>query len=127
MRFRIGWIFCFSLLFLLAGCDYLPFGFTPIGEIVRNPGSFEGKTIKVRGEVTDVTQIPFLELKGYVLRDDSGEILVFTMETLPPLHEKTAIKAQVKTMAIINQQSFGLRLVEIERLPTFGFSKKAEK
>jgi hypothetical protein len=117
MRRGILLIFGFSLLLFLAGCDYLPFGFTPIGEIARNPGSFEGKTIKVRGEVTEVTQIPFLELKVYVLRDDSGEILVFTMGTLPALHEQTAIKAQVKTMAIINEQSFGLHLVEIERLP----------
>jgi iron complex outermembrane receptor protein len=27
---RTGFIFCLLLLLLLAGCDYLPFGFTPI-------------------------------------------------------------------------------------------------
>jgi hypothetical protein len=121
MRERTGFIFCLFLLLLLAGCDYLPCGFTPIGEIVRNPGSLEGKTIKVKGEVTEVTKIPLLEWKSYTLRDDSGEILVLTEETLPALHKKTAIKVQVQTMAIINEQSFGLRLIEVEKLPTFGF------
>jgi hypothetical protein len=121
MRGRTGFIFCLLLLLLLAGCDYLPFGFTPIGEIVQSPGSFEGKTLKVKGEVTEVTKIPLLALKSYTLRDDSGEILVLTEGALPALNKQTAIKAQVKTMAIINEQSFGLRLIEVEKLPTFGF------
>jgi hypothetical protein len=121
MRRRIALIFSFWLLLLLAGCDYLPFGFTPIGEIVQSPGSFEGKTIKVKGEVLEVTKIPLIELKSYTLRDDSGEILVLTEGTLPTLNKKAAIKAQVKTMAIINEQSIGLRLIEVEKLPTFGF------
>jgi hypothetical protein len=121
MRGRTGFIFCLLLLLLLAGCDYLPFGFTPIGEIVQNPGSFEGKTLKVKGEVTEDTKIPLLALKSYILRDDSGEILVLTEGTLPALNKQAAIKAQVKTMAIINEQSFGLRLIEVEKLPTFGF------
>lgn len=121
MRRRIALIFSFWLLLLLAGCDYLPFGFTPIGEIVQSPGSFEGKTIKVKGEVLEVTKIPLIEFKSYTLRDDSGEILVLTEGTLPTLNKKAAIKAQVKTMAIINEQSIGLRLIEVEKLPTFGF------
>jgi predicted glycosyl hydrolase (DUF1957 family) len=44
-----------------------------------------------------------------------------TEGTLPALNKQAAIKAQVKTMAIINEQSFGLRLIEVEKLPTFGF------
>ena len=121
MRRRIAFIFFFWLLFLLAGCDYLPFGFTPVGEIVQSPGSFEGKTIKVKGEVTEVTKLPLIEHKSYTLRDDSGEILVLTEGTLPAIHKETAIKARVKTMAIINEQSIGLRLIEVKKLSTFGF------
>lgn len=121
MRVRLTLIYSLGLLLLLAGCDYLPVGFTPIGEIVQSPGSFEGKTIKVRGEVTGVTKIPLFEFKSYTLRDDSGEILVLTEGALPILNKPTAIKAQVKTMAIVNDQSIGLRLIEIEKLPSFGF------
>jgi hypothetical protein len=121
MRVRRVFIFSFCIFFLLAGCDYLPFGFTPIGDIVQNPGSFEGKTIKVKGEVTEVVKLPMFEYKSYGLHDDTGEILVMTAGPLPPLHKKLAIKAQVKTMAIINEQSIGLRLIEVKKLPIPGF------
>lgn len=107
--------------FLLASCQYLPVGFTPIGEIVKNPGSFEGKTIKVKGKVTEIAKFPMFEYQSYTLRDDSGEILVLTKGPLPVLHKKLAIEAKVKTMAIFNEQSIGLRLVEVKKLSILGF------
>jgi len=110
----------FALLLTLSGCDNLPFGYTPLGEIARTPGRFEGKPVKVRGEVVSITKIPLVEFKSYTLRDETGEILVLTEGDLPPLEETVAIKAQVKTMAIFDDQSFGLRLVEIEQLHAFG-------
>jgi hypothetical protein len=113
-------IVLFSLLMALSSCDFLPFGYTPIGDIVSNPSRFEGEAIKVRGEVVHITKLPLLDLKSYTLRDDSGEILVLTEGTLPALHEETAIRAQVKTIAIIDDQTLGLRLVEIEKLPVLG-------
>jgi len=113
-------IVSFTLCLLPTGCDYLPVGFTPIGEIVQSPGSFEGRTIKVKGKVTEIIKIPLIEYKSYTLRDKSGEILVLTKGTLPTLNKFAAIKAQVRTMAIINEQNIGLRLMEIEKLPTMG-------
>ena len=120
MRFGLALIFsiCF---FLIASCQYLPVGFTPIGEIVKSPGSFEGKTIKVKGEVTEIAKFPLLEYQSYSLRDDSGEILVFTKGPLPVLHKKLAIEAKVKTTAIFNEQSIGLRLIEVKKLSILGF------
>jgi len=105
-------LFCFAL--SLAGCDGLPFGCTPIGEIIGDPGQFDGQTVKVCGEVTEETKLPFLQLKSFTLRDSSGEILVQTTGVLPPLHEETTVRAEVKTVAIIDGKSFGLRLVEVE-------------
>jgi hypothetical protein len=119
MRKKI--ILLLGLLLLLAACDYLPFGYTPIGEILKSPGSFEGEPVRVRGEVVEITKIPFIESRSYLLRDGSGEILVVTEGSLPALHKTIAVKAQVKTMAIIGEQSFGLRLSEIKRLPAFRF------
>ncbi len=113
MRF----IVVIALAALLGGCDYLPFGYTPIGEIVASPGRFEGRDVKVRGEVTQITKLPLVELRSYTLRDESGEILVLTEGALPALDERRAIRAQVKTLAIIDGQSFGLRLIELEPLP----------
>lgn len=106
-------------LVLLAGCDYMPFGYTPIGEINRSPGRYEGKEIKVRGTVKDLSKLPFIDTKIYTLLDETGEITVFTKNTLPAMGETIAIKAAVKTTAIVDEQSFGLRLEEIKKLPTF--------
>jgi len=105
----------FALLLPLSGCNHLPSGYTPIGEIVRSPGRFEAEPVKVRGEVVTISKIPLIDFKSYVLRDETGEILVLTEGDLPPLEETITIKAQVKTMAIFDDQSFGLRLVELER------------
>jgi len=111
---RKNLVLLFALLLTLTGCDNLPFSNTPIGEIVRSPGRFEGEPVRVRGEVTSVTKIPLVDFKSYTLRDDSGEILVLTEGALPGIEETVAIKAQVKTTAILDGQSFGLRLVEVE-------------
>lgn len=107
----------FGLLLFLSACDYLPFGYTPIGEVLENPGRFEDRPVRVRGEVVEITKLPFVKARTYLLRDDTGTILVVTEGSLPPLHETIAVKAEVKTMAIIDDQSFGLRLVEIKKLP----------
>jgi hypothetical protein len=98
----------------LSGCDILSFGRTSIGEIISNPGQFEDQTVTVRGKVTDVTKLPLVELKSFTLRDRSGEIIVQTTGTLPPLNKKTTIRARVKTMAIIDGKGIGLRLTQVE-------------
>lgn len=111
------------VLILLAGCDYMPFGYTPIGEISLSPGRYEGTEIKVKGTVTDLSKLPFIESKNYTLRDETGEITVITESALPAMDETVAIKATVKTTAILGEKSFGLRLEEIEKLPAFSFGK----
>ena len=58
----------------LAGCDYLPFGYTAIRDIVAAPANFEGKEVKLKGKVTDITRVPIVELKSFALNDDTAEI-----------------------------------------------------
>src|SRR5258706_15252906 len=62
----------------LAACDYLPLGYTPIKDIVTAPANFEGKEVKLKGRVTDITKLPILELKSFRLQDDTGQITVTT-------------------------------------------------
>mgnify|MGYP001445114977 CR=1 FL=1 len=59
---------------LLAGCDALPYGVTPIKDITAAPANFEGKEVKLKGKVASVTKVPLLDLKAYTLRDDTGTI-----------------------------------------------------
>ncbi len=102
---------------LLAGCDYLPFGYTPIKAIVAAPTSFEGKEVKLKGRVKDITKLPIVDLKSFMLQDGTGEISVTTRGNLPAVSDNVALKGTVTSMAIIGGQSMGLHVKEIKRLP----------
>jgi len=100
----------------LTGCDYLPFGYVTVGEIVSNPTKYEGKRIKVRGVASDVTKIPFLDVKLYVLKDQGSQIMVVAKESIPTAGEKVAVVGIVENVAILGSESIGLHLREIKRL-----------
>ena len=96
----------------LSGCDY--FGFTPIKEILAKPAQFDGKVVKIKGRVTRVAKI--LAMKGYNLRDDSGEITVITYGKLPAENDEVAIKGKVMSAVIMSGSAIGLRVEETQRL-----------
>ena len=98
----------------VAGCDYLPFGFTPIREITAAPGQFEGKEVKLKGQASGT--LKFLGLKAYTLRDETGEIAVVTPGELPAEKSQVAIKGVVKSAVIVGGSSLGLRVEESQRL-----------
>ena len=100
---------------LLAGCDYLPFGYTPIKEIVASPGKFESQEVKIRGRVIAAIKLPILG-QSFTVRDDSGEIMVMTNGTLPQENTEVALAGIVKSAAIVGGQSIGLRVEETKRL-----------
>ncbi|MBI4195379.1 MAG: hypothetical protein HY526_09900 [Betaproteobacteria bacterium] len=103
------------LVFALAACDYLPFGYTPIKDIVNAPASFEGREVKVRGKVNSAIKLPILG-QAYTVRDESGEITVLTQGSLPAVNAEVALKGTVRSAAIIGGQSLGLRVEESKRL-----------
>lgn len=105
----------FGVAVALAGCDYLPFGYTPIREILAAPAQFEGREVKLRGRVKDVMKLPIIG-QAYTLRDDGGELVVMTKGTLPPENTEIALKGIVRSTAIIGGHSFGLRVEETRRL-----------
>ncbi len=112
-------LFLVTAALLLAGCDYLPFGYTPIAEIVAAPAQFEGKEIKIKGKVVNATQIPLLEVKVFLLEGDAAKIAVVTSGILPALNEQIRVRGVVQSGAIIGGQSIALRVTETERLPGF--------
>src|SRR3990172_11651668 len=92
---------------ILAGCDYLPFGYTPIKDIVAAPASFEGKEVKLKGKVKEITKLPIVNLQWFVLQDDSGEISVSTQGNLPSVNDRVKLKGVVKSAVIIGGKSLG--------------------
>lgn len=97
----------------LAGCDYLPVGTTPVKDIVAAPASFEGKEVKLRGTVKEVTKVPILDIRQYVLSDGSGEIVVVTSGDLPAEKSTVLVKGKVESAFIVGGQSLGLHVREI--------------
>lgn len=116
-RRTIGqWLAAALLACMLAGCDALGIGFTPIKDIIASPARFEGEEVKVAGVVSNVTKIPFVEVKAYVLRADGAELMVTTEGPAPAIGEKVSVRAKVENTAIVGGRSLGVRLAEIERL-----------
>ena len=98
----------------LAGCDYLPWSYTPIRDIVAQPGPHDGKEVRIKGKARDPVQ--FLELKMFVVADETGEIRVSTAGAVPSPGADVAVKGVVRSAVIIGGKSVGLHLQETERL-----------
>lgn len=99
----------------LSGCDYLPFGYTPVKDIVAAPAGFEGKEVKVKGRVRDAIKLPILG-QAFTLQEGGAEIMVSTQGALPADGAEVALRGTVKSAAIIGGQSMGLRIEETKRL-----------
>lgn len=99
----------------ISGCDYLPFGYTPVKEIEAAPANFEGREVRLKGRAGSVVKL--MGLQAFTLRDESGEITVMTQGELPKSGDTIALKGTVKSAVIIGGQSLGLRVEEVKRLP----------
>jgi hypothetical protein len=98
----------------LAGCDYLPFGYTPIKEITAAPGQFEGREVKLKGRAKGTVQL--FGMKAVLLQDDTGDITVVTDGQLPAENAEVALKGTVGSAAIIGGSAIGLKVAETRRL-----------
>lgn len=90
---------------------------TRISDIIASPANFDGKEVKLKGVASDITRIPLLYLKSYVLKDDSGEITILTRANLPKTGEEIIIRAKVQSLAIIRGEVIGMMVLELERYP----------
>ena len=98
---------------LLGGCSATQV--TPIGQLNASPANLDGREVMLRGVAKDVTRMPLLNLKSYVLQDDSGEATILTERELPKMNEEIRVKVKVRNLAIINGEPLGTTFVEVER------------
>ena len=108
-----------AALALAAGCAQVGIGVTNVADIKRSPGSYEGKEVVIKGTVREVTKLPIVELKSYVLADSSGEMTVTTKAAAPAKGEKLIVRGDVASAAIVGGHSFGLHVGERERSSSF--------
>jgi hypothetical protein len=98
---------------LLSGCNST--NATPISEINASPANFDGKEVMLHGVAKEPTRLPLLNLKSYVLKDDSGEIDILTEGDLPKVNEEINVRVKVANIAIINGEPLGTTVTEIAR------------
>ena len=76
-----------AALVILAGCASV----TPIGNLLDNPARYDGKTVRIEGEVKE--SAGGLGVGGYQVRDETGTITVVSDKAGPP---RTGAKIGVK-------------------------------
>ena len=94
-------------LLLLAGCA----GVTPIGELLDNPAKYDGKSVRVEGEVKE--SAGGLGLGAYQVRDDSGTLTVVS-ETGGPPRSGSNISVKGTFQALITLGSRSLAVLREE-------------
>jgi hypothetical protein len=67
---------------------------TPINKILENPRDYDGKPVKISGEVTEVFGL--VVVKYFVVKDKTGEIIVVTKRPLPREGTKITVKGKVQ-------------------------------
>jgi hypothetical protein len=113
---RLASILLAVICLVLAGCDGLPIGLTNAGDVQRTPAAYEGKDLRLRGTVAQATKIPLIDIKTYVLKDATGELMVVTSGQLPTAGEEVMVMGRAENLAILGGQGLGLTVKEGKRL-----------
>lgn len=91
--------FCFVIVWLVA-CDAL----FPVSilKILQNPRDYAGKEVQVSGTVDDTFSIFFL--KYFVIRDDTGKLVIITEKPLPRKGDKAKVKGKIEEAFSLGDQ-----------------------
>jgi len=98
-----------------AGCQGLPGAFTPIAEVLKDPGRYSGKEARVQGKVTSALKLPLVDTATYTLRDETGEIMVVCKCIPPAVESSVRVAGTVDTVAVVGTTTVGVHLKENRR------------
>jgi len=88
---------------LLAGCA----GVTPIGELLDNPARYDGKTVRVEGEVKE--SAGGLGLGAYQVKDNTGTLTVVSEKGGPPrTGSKVGVKGRFEALITLGSKSLAV-------------------
>ena len=90
-------------------------GYTRVREIMAAPDSFVGKEVMLQGMVGMAVDPP--RPQAYLLRDETGEIMVLTRGELPAQNSEVALRGIVRSAVTRGTRwSLDLRVEETQRL-----------
>lgn len=96
-------------LVLLAGCA----GVTPIGDILADPGRYDGESVRIQGEVTGGAGA--LGFGGYQVEDGTGTMTVVSdVGNAPPRGTEVRVKGIFQALITLGSRSLSV-LREQER------------
>ena len=99
-------------LLLLAGCASV----TPIGELLSNSTKYNGKTVRVRGEVTK--SVGALVAGAYQVKDDTGTLTVVSEgNSPPPQGVKIGVKGLFQSLVTLGSRSLAVLREESRSTP----------
>jgi hypothetical protein len=99
-------------LLVLAGCASV----TPIGQLLNDPSHYDGKTVRIEGEVKNAAG--GLGVGAYQVSDKTGTLTVLSDKNSPPRSgAKVAVKGKfeallslgIKSLAVLREESRNLR------------------
>jgi len=97
---------------LLASCAS---GYTRVRDIMAAPDGFVGKEVRLQGTVGKAIEPP--RANAYMLRDESGEIMVMTRGELPAPDTEVALRGIVRSTVVRGTRwSLDMRVEETQRL-----------
>ena len=102
-----------TLIFL--SCNNNPFFLRnhSIKEILETPGKYHGKTVTIKGKVTE--SFIALEVGYFVISDGTESITVIPSKTFPKVGEEVKIKGTVKNAFVIGDKSLTVIVEEFLR------------
>ncbi|MBA3892216.1 MAG: hypothetical protein H0X69_00775 [Gemmatimonadales bacterium] len=90
-------------LLVLVGCA----GVTPIGQLLDNPARYDGKTVRVHGEVRESGG--GLGLGAYQVRDETGTLTVVSDRSGPPrTGSKVGVKGRFEALITLGTRSLAV-------------------
>lgn len=95
-------LICVACIFttIILSCDTI--STTQIKRIIDNPRDYDGKSVSVSGEVADIFSLFFI--KGFIVKDATGEILVVTDRPLPKKGSQIKVRGIVREAFSIGDQ-----------------------
>jgi hypothetical protein len=100
----------FAMIFTIFACGLT----TDISRIRENPQRYEGKKVSVKGQVVETLSIPFVQKGMFQIDDGTGKIWVMSQLRAPFRGDKLTVKGTVKAGLVINEQTYGIIIVEGE-------------
>lgn len=101
------------ILTLFTSCNNNPFQRTDtIKGILESPGKFHGKTVTLKGKVTE--SFIALEVGYFMISDGTDSIVIIPSKTFPKVGEEVKIKGTVKNAFVIGDKSLTVIVEEGE-------------